>query len=208
MEHHTLLLFTIACLSINLIPGPDVIYIVSNTMKGKMAAGMKAALGLGVGYVVHTLAACLGLSALILSSALAFSVVKWLGAAYLIYVGVKSLLAMWKGGSQLNVDTHSQAPQNIFMQGMIVSVLNPKVALFFLSFLPQFIDLAAGSASLQLFTFGLVFSLLATLCNVLYATAGSWLLSSPKASRYSRTLEGVSGVLLIGLAGKIAVSDR
>ncbi|MCG6507836.1 LysE family translocator, partial [Vibrio parahaemolyticus] len=100
------------------------------------------------------------------------------------------------------------APQNIFMQGVIVSVLNPKVALFFLSFLPQFIDLSTGCASMQLFTFGLVFSVLATLCNVLYATAGSWLMGSPKARRYSRVLEGVSGVLLIGLAGKIAVSDR
>ncbi|EPA8365413.1 LysE family translocator [Vibrio fluvialis] len=208
MEPHTLLLFTIACLSINLIPGPDVIYIVSNTMKGKMAAGMKAALGLGVGYVVHTLAACLGLSALILSSAMAFTVVKWLGAAYLVYLGIKSLLAMWRGGSQLSLDHQAKAPQNIFMQGVIVSVLNPKVALFFLSFLPQFIDLSTGSASMQLFTFGLVFSVLATLCNVLYATAGSWLLGSPKASRYSRVTEGVSGVLLIGLAGKIAISDR
>ncbi|KOO10693.1 lysine transporter LysE, partial [Vibrio xuii] len=85
MDSNSLFLFVVACLTINLIPGPDVIYIVSNTMKGKMTSGLKAALGLGVGYFAHTLAACLGLSAIILNSALAFSVVKWLGAAYLMY---------------------------------------------------------------------------------------------------------------------------
>ena len=206
MEFHTLLLFTVACLSINLIPGPDVIYIVSNTMKGKMASGMKAALGLGVGYFVHTLAACLGLSAVILSSALAFVVVKWLGAFYLLYLGIMSLKSMWQGKSKLSVSNNSEPENNIFKQGIVVSVLNPKVALFFLSFLPQFIDVAAGSTNIQLLILGLLFSALATLCNVIYAVAGSWLLSSPKASRYTRIIEGISGFLLVGLAGKIALS--
>lgn len=206
MEFHTLLLFTVACLSINLIPGPDVIYIVSNTMKGKMASGMKAALGLGVGYFVHTLAACLGLSAVILSSALAFAVVKWLGAFYLLYLGIMSLKSMWQGKSKLSVSNNSEPENNIFKQGIVVSVLNPKVALFFLSFLPQFIDVAAGSTNIQLLILGLLFSALATLCNVIYAVAGSWLLSSPKASRYTRIIEGISGFLLVGLAGKIALS--
>jgi len=206
MEFHTLVLFTIACLSINLIPGPDVIYIVSNTMKGKIASGMKAALGLGVGYFIHTLAACLGLSAIILSSALAFSVVKWLGAAYLLYLGIMSLKSMWQGKSKLSVSHDSESINNVFKQGVIVSVLNPKVALFFLSFLPQFIDTSAGSVNIQLLILGLLFSVLATLCNVIYAVAGSYLLGSPKANRYTRIIEGVSGFLLIGLAGKIALS--
>lgn len=206
MEFHTLLLFTVACLSINLIPGPDVIYIVSNTMKGKMASGMKAALGLGVGYFVHTLAACLGLSAIILGSALAFSVVKWLGAAYLLYLGIMSLKSMWQGKSKLSVSNNSKQESNVFKQGVVVSVLNPKVALFFLSFLPQFIDVAAGSTNIQLLILGLLFSALATLCNIIYAIAGSWLLGSRKASRYTRIIEGVSGFLLVGLAAKIALS--
>lgn len=206
MEFHTLVLFTVACLSINLIPGPDVIYIVSNTMTGKMANGMKAALGLGVGYFVHTLAACLGLSAIILSSALAFAVIKWLGAAYLLYLGIMSLKSMWQGKSKLSVSNNSKPSNNVFKQGVVVSVLNPKVALFFLSFLPQFIDVAAGSTNMQLLILGLLFSALATLCNVIYAIAGSWLLGSPKASRYTRVIEGVSGFLLVGLAGKIALS--
>ncbi|ENM5927833.1 LysE family translocator, partial [Vibrio mimicus] len=164
MDLNSLLLFVVACLTINMIPGPDVIYIVSNTMKGKMASGMKAAVGLGIGYFVHTLAACLGLSAIILSSALAFSVVKWLGAAYLVYLGIQSLLSMWRGGRKIVVCESSDSNKNVFVQGIVVSVLNPKVALFFLSFLPQFIDTSVGSASMQLFMLGLVFSTLATVC--------------------------------------------
>ena len=206
MEFQTLLLFTIACLSINLIPGPDVIYIVSNTMKGKIVSGMKAALGLGVGYIVHTLAACLGLSALILSSSLAFSIVKWLGAAYLFYLGVMSLMSMWQGQSKLSASSSSKLQNNIFKQGVVVSVLNPKVALFFLSFLPQFISVSAGNINVQLLVLGFLFCILATACNVIYALAGSWLLNNTMSNLYTRVIEGVSGFLLVGLAGKIAIS--
>lgn len=208
MDLNSLLLFAVACLAINLIPGPDVIYIVSNTMKGKMISGLKAAMGLGVGYFVHTLAASLGLSAIILSSALAFSIVKWLGAAYLVYLGIQALISMWRGNNKIVVDDNSKPNGNVFFQGIVVSVLNPKVALFFLSFLPQFIDPLAGSTSIQLLTLGLIFSLLATLCNVFYASAGSWVFSRPNSQRYSRALEGISGVLLIGLASKVMTSDR
>ncbi|EGU4186713.1 LysE family translocator [Vibrio parahaemolyticus] len=208
MDLNSLVLFVIACLAINMIPGPDVIYIVSNTMKGKLASGMKAAIGLGIGYFIHTLAACLGLSAIILSSAVAFTAVKWLGAAYLVYLGVQSLLSMWRGESKLVVNESIGSNKNIFVQGVIVSVLNPKVALFFLSFLPQFIDTSTGSTSTQLLVLGLLFSALATMCNVLYASVGSWVFSRSNSQRYSRALEGVSGVLLIGLAGKVAISDR
>lgn len=208
MDLHSLLLFVVACLAINLIPGPDVIYIVSNTMKGNMSRGLKAATGLGVGYFVHTLAASLGLSAIILSSAFAFSIVKWLGAAYLVYLGIQALISMWRGNNQIVVDENSEPNGNVFLQGIVVSVLNPKVALFFLSFLPQFIDPLAGSTSMQLLTLGLIFSFLATLCNLLYASAGSWVFSRPNSQRYSRALEGVSGVLLIGLASKVMISER
>ncbi|PAY02425.1 lysine transporter LysE [Pseudoalteromonas sp. HM-SA03] len=208
MDLQSLAVFAVACLAINLIPGPDVIYIVSNTMKGKMSAGLKAALGLGTGYFVHTIAACLGLSAIILSSAFAFSVVKWLGAAYLVFLGIQSLLSMWRGDSQLQLKQTEVATGNVFMQGVLVSVLNPKVALFFLSFLPQFVDLSAHSTSLQILTLGMLFSALATLCNLIYAVAGSWLFNRPNAKRYSRALEGISGVLLLGLAGKVIASEK
>ncbi|QTL35168.1 LysE family translocator [Pseudoalteromonas viridis] len=208
MDLHSLLLFVFACLAINMIPGPDVIYIISNTLKGKFASGMKASLGLGAGYVVHTLAACLGLSAIILSSALAFNIIKWIGAAYLVYLGVQSLLSMWRGHSKLVVTEDAKANKNIFIQGMIVSVLNPKVALFFLSFLPQFVDPSAPSVSVHLLALGLLFSALATVCNILYASIGNQLLRRSSSALYSRALDGVAGTLLIGLAGKIMTSER
>ncbi|AIW16433.1 LysE family translocator [Vibrio tubiashii] len=208
MDLNSLLLFVVACLAINMIPGPDVIYIVSNTMKGKLINGLKAALGLGVGYFIHTLAACLGLSAIILSSAVAFSAVKWLGAAYLVYLGIQSIRSMWRGESKIINNTDIEKDKNVFSQGVIVSVLNPKVALFFLSFLPQFIETSSSSVSLQLLVLGLLFSVLATLCNLLYASVGSWVFSRPNSQRYSRALEGVSGVLLIGLASKVALNER
>lgn len=208
MEVQTLLLFAIASLSINLIPGPDVVYIVSNSMKGKLSIGLKAALGLGVGYFFHTFAAVVGLSALVLNSAIVFSIVKYLGAAYLFYLGVTSIRNMLKGQSSFSIEVSSKSDKGVFKQGVIVSILNPKVALFFLSFLPQFVDVSSGSATMQLLVLGTLFSALATLCNIVYAVAGSWLFSNPKMSRYTRIIEGVSGGLLIALAGKIALSKN
>ncbi|PSV35193.1 LysE family translocator [Photobacterium sp. GB-36] len=208
MEMNTLVLFVIAALSINLIPGPDVIYIVTNTMKGKMKSGIKASLGLGVGYLIHTLAAVLGLSALILSSAFLFTIIKCLGAAYLLYLGAISIINCYRNNSKICVDISDEKQSNIFKQGVIVSVLNPKVAMFFLAFLPQFIDPTAVNATGELLTLGLLFSLLATGCNLFYASLGSILFSSPKAQKYSRTLEGVSGTILIGLSAKIALSSN
>lgn len=208
MEMNTLILFVIAALSINLIPGPDVIYIVTNTMKGKMKSGIKASLGLGVGYLIHTLAAVLGLSALILSSAFLFTVIKYLGAFYLLYLGVQSCLNCYKNESKISIDNNNEKQINIFKQGVIVSVLNPKVAMFFLAFLPQFIDPTAINATSELLTLGLLFSVLATCCNLFYASLGSILFSSPKAQKYSRVLEGGSGTILIGLSAKIALSSN
>jgi threonine/homoserine/homoserine lactone efflux protein len=208
MEMNTLILFVIAALSINLIPGPDVIYIVTNTMRGKMKSGIEASLGLGVGYLIHTCAAVLGLSALILSSAFLFTVIKYLGAMYLLYLGVNSLINCYRNNSQIVANNTDEKHANIFKQGVIISVLNPKVAMFFLAFLPQFIDPLATNASTELLTLGLLFSLLATICNLVYASLGSVLFSSPKAKKYSRILEGVSGTILIGLSAKIALSSN
>ncbi|EDM66976.1 Putative threonine efflux protein [Moritella sp. PE36] len=208
MEMNTLILFVIAALSINLIPGPDVIYIVTNTMKGKMKSGIKASLGLGVGYLIHTLAAVLGLSALILSSSFLFTIIKYLGAIYLLYLGVQSLINCYRNESKICVENTNEKQSNIFKQGVIVSVLNPKVAMFFLAFLPQFIDPTALNATSELLTLGLLFSALATGCNLFYASLGSILFSSPKAQKYSRVLEGVSGTILIGLSAKIALSSN
>jgi threonine/homoserine/homoserine lactone efflux protein len=208
MEMNTLILFVIAALSINLIPGPDVIYIVTNTMKGKMKSGIKASLGLGVGYLIHTLAAILGLSALILSSAFLFTLIKYLGAMYLLYLGVTSLINCYQNKSKICVGNANEKLGGVFKQGIIVSVLNPKVAMFFLAFLPQFVDPLAVNATQELLTLGLLFSVLATTCNLFYASLGSVLFSSPKTQKYSRALEGISGTILICLSAKIALSNN
>jgi len=207
MDSHTLFLFVVAALSINLIPGPDVIYIVTNTMKGQMKSGLKASLGLGVGYLIHTLAAVLGLSALILSSAFLFTTIKYLGALYLLYLGVTSLVSCYRNNAKISLEQAPLAVENVFKQGVIVSVLNPKVAMFFLAFLPQFIDPSSLTATTELLYLGSLFSALATGCNLFYASVGSVLFSRPKAKRYARILEGVSGGLLIGLSAKIAFTD-
>ncbi|PSJ41116.1 LysE family translocator [Zobellella taiwanensis] len=204
MEPHTLLMFAAATLSLNLIPGPDVAYVVSSAMRGRLRAGIRAALGLGLGYLVHTAAAVLGLSALILSSAFLFALVKYLGALYLLYLGLMALRNCWRGGSPL---TLTQAPvRGLFRQGVVVSVLNPKVAIFFLSFLPQFVSVSSANPAGELMLLGLLFSLLATLSNSLYACLGGLVFGNPAGARYTRLLEGGSGLLLLGLGARIALS--
>lgn len=216
MDLNTLLLFVIAALSINLIPGPDVIYIVTNTMKGKMKAGIEASLGLSVGYLIHTLGAVLGLSALILSSAFLFTTIKYLGALYLLYLGLSSLRNCYYNKSSLSTDKQREINDvatykkqvSVFKQGVIVSVLNPKVAMFFLAFLPQFIEPSTATAASDLLILGLLFSALATCCNLLYASLGTLIFSSPKAQQFSRGLEGISGGILIALGIKIALTSN
>ncbi|MDO6706998.1 LysE family translocator [Photobacterium sp. 1_MG-2023] len=208
MDLQTLFLFALASISLNLVPGPDVIYIVSNAMRGKMRSGIQAALGLGVGYMGHTFAAVLGLSALILNSALLFSVVKYLGAAYLLYLGISSIRNSLNGKSRLIAAESISQSSNVFKQGVIVSILNPKVGLFFLSFLPQFIDVQAGNVTMQLMILGCVFSVLATVINLLYAMLGSFVFGNPKMSGYTKAIEGVSGGLLVALGAKIALTQR
>jgi len=161
---------------------------------------------LGLGYLIHTLGAVLGLSALILNSAFLFSVIKYLGAIYLLYLGVNSLKNCYLNRSTFNLDTRVKKSGNVFKQGVIVSLLNPKVAIFFLAFLPQFIEPTTINASAELLTLGLLFSVLATVCNLVYAGLGSILFNSAKAQKYSRVLDGLSGSILIALSAKVALS--
>jgi len=204
----TLFLFMLTSLSINIIPGPDVIYVVSNSMSGKKGKGIYAALGLSAGYIIHTIAAVLGLSALIMSSSILFMIIKYLGAAYLLFLGISSLKNAAKGKSKINLKPSAgeSSPRKTFSQGLIVSLFNPKVALFFLSFLPQFVVKSEVSVSAQLFFYGGVFAVLASVCNILYALLGKVIFNNSKIKRFSEILEGVSGVILIGLGVKVALS--
>ncbi len=170
-------LFLLAALVLLLTPGPAVMYIVARSIDQGRPAGLVSVLSVEVGNFFHVLAATFGLSALLMTSALAFSVVKYLGAAYLIYLGVKRLLSREKPGQVAQVER--QGYRQIFLQGITVAVLNPKTALFFLAFLPQFVDRSLGAVPLQMLTLGCIFVLMAIVSDGLYAllagSLGTWL---------------------------------
>lgn len=192
-------LFVGAALLLLLTPGPAVLYIVGRSVEQGRLAGLVSDLGIHTATLLHVLAAALGLSALLMSSALAFSIVKYAGAAYLIYLGLKKIF----GGNDTAVvaqglPRHSYA--RLFRDGFVVNLLNPKTALFFLAFLPQFVDVTRGRVVLQIVFLGLTFAVLGLLTDGCYAmaagTAGDWL----KRSRgYQKVERYLSGGLFIGL---------
>ena len=208
-ETSTLVLFVVAAMALLLIPGPVVLYTVARSINQGRRAGFVSVLAAGVGDLCHVIAATLGLSAILLSSALAFSIVKYAGAAYLIYLGVRTLMTRPDPDQQV-----SAAPQRlaqIFSQGMVVSVLNPKTALFFLAFLPQFVQPARGAASLQILVFGLIFVGLGIATNSIYAllagSAGAWLKGSRAFLQGQRYFAG--GVyIVLGLTTALTGSQK
>jgi len=193
-------LFALAALVLLLIPGPAVLYIVARGAQQGRRAGVISALGVGVGNLCQVIAASAGLSALMLTSALAFTAVKFIGAGYLIYLGLKTLLTR---------DSHEQAApsptdnKRVFAQGALVSMFNPKTALFFLAFLPQFVDPARGSVVLQTFLLGTVFVAMGTCTDSLYgiaaARAAKSFHQSPRLKRRQRIVTG-SIYLALGIA--------
>ena len=196
----TLLLFTAAAMALIVVPGPAVLYIVGQSVDGGRRAGLFSALGIATGGLVHVLAAAIGLSAFVLSSATAFSVVKYAGAAYLVFLGIRRLLER----DEARVELRERGLRRIYGQGVVVNVLNPKTALFFFAFLPQFVDVAAGHVTLQLVIFGLLFVVLALLSDSAWAliagTGAGWLREHLSLQRW------VSGGVFIGLGLATAVS--
>jgi len=192
-EASTLYLFILASVTLVIIPGPAVLYIVARGIDHGRLGGLVSVLGIETGGFFHVSAASLGLSAILASSALAFSVVKYLGAAYLIYLGVRSFL----DSEPLvldQADSRTRSLRGIYTQGVIVNVLNPKTALFFLAFLPQFVDPQRGQIALQVLLLGLLFVLIATISDSLYAllsgTLGQWLKEHLQVMRAQRYFSG------------------
>jgi threonine/homoserine/homoserine lactone efflux protein len=207
---HDLWLFIVSGLLLNISPGPDTAYIVGRSTQLGWQAGVTAALGIGAGGLVHITAAALGISAALAASATAFTAIKLVGAAYLLYIGTRMLLA--GKGSRLPDETRS-APSislaSIFRQGFFTNVLNPKVALFFLAFLPQFVDVHAPSKVLALLLLGLIFDVNGTLWNV----AVAWL--SARAAtmvrgrgQVRRWVDRAIGALFVGLGIRLAVLQQ
>jgi threonine/homoserine/homoserine lactone efflux protein len=210
-----LLLFVTAGLLLNLTPGPDVLYIVSNALRGGARAGMVAALGITAGCFVHIFAAAVGVSALMAASATAFTVLKWVGAAYLVYVGSRLLLSKAGGAMKLEAayaySTGARGLkqyQTIFLRGFWTNALNPKVALFFLAFLPQFIAQTVEHKPLAFLLLGLLFNFNGLWVNLGWALAAAWLARRAGVVQRSMLwLDRVAGALFIGFGIKLALAE-
>jgi threonine/homoserine/homoserine lactone efflux protein len=196
----TLLVFALAAGVLVAIPGPNHIYIVTRSIAQGRRVGLASALGVETGTLVHISAAAVGLSALIASSAVAFNFVRYLGAAYLAFLGLRALLT--RHGEQLEDGaTRAGSARRAYVDGILVNVLNPKVALFFLAFLPQFVDRHRGATATQILVLGLVVFVIATTSDIVYALAagalGGWLRGRPAFVRRQRYL---TGGIYLGLA--------
>jgi threonine/homoserine/homoserine lactone efflux protein len=192
-----LALFFAAAAALLLTPGPAVLYIVARSGEQGRRAGLLSALGIGLGTLVHVAAAALGLSALLVSSALAFSTVKYLGAIYLIFLGVRRLTG--KNGPENSHEARPPASKRrIFAEGILVNVLNPKTALFFLAFLPQFVDPARPMAA-QIGSLGLLFAILGVVSDSGWAIAAGSAAGWLRRTRVARRQRYVTGGIYIGL---------
>lgn len=208
-----LLVFVAAGWLLNLTPGPDVLYIVTNSLRSGARAGVVAALGITAGCFVHVFAAALGLGALLAASAAAFTVLKYLGAAYLLWLGIRLLaprgsspsaeLLAVKAGDAQGYDARA-----VFLGGFLTNVLNPKVVLFFLAFVPQFIAPEAQNKAEVFVLLGMVFNLNAFPVNAGWALAAGWLAGRQVVRRGVRRLEQAAAFMFIGFGLKLALADN
>src|SRR5215470_7239227 len=201
ISHSSLLLFVTGAAILLAIPGPVVMYVVSRSIGQGRSAGLVSVMGTVVGTLCHVAAATLGLSAVLASSALAFQFVKYLGAAYLIYLGIKTLRS---GDQQMLAEAGNETSlPRIFGQGFLVNLLNPKTALFFLAFLPQFVDPALGHVTLQILQLGVLFALMGWCSDSIYAviagTVAERIRGSLRLRRIQRNVSG-GGLIALGLA--------
>lgn len=208
-----LLMFMAAGWLLNLTPGPDVLYIVTNALRGGVRAGLVAALGITAGCFVHIFAAALGISALLAASATAFTLLKWAGALYLLYVGLQLVLS--KAPYDINTiatdpnDIRATSQKSIFFKGFWTNALNPKVALFFLAFVPQFIAPDAPNKALTFVLLGVLFNVNALPINLGYAALGGWAARRlAVVQRGMHWLERVAGVMFVGFGLKLALTDN
>ena len=207
-ETSTFTFVVLASLVLTLIPGPAVLYIVARGVEGGRAAGLASAQGIWVGALVHVAFATAGLSALLASSAAALGIVKWLGVAYLVWLGLSRLFG--EDDTTTVSTTGRRSLAGIFRQGVLVNILNPKVALFFLAFLPQFVRPAAGPVWLQVLSLGLTASVVGLFTDSLYAllsgTAAGWLKRRYESARFRRGQRYFSGGVYLALGAVTALS--
>ena len=207
IEPTRFLLFIGVSWALILAPGPDLLYVITRGVSQGRRAGMLSALGVIGGILVHTTAAAFGLTLILQTSALAFLIVKYIGAGYLIYLGIKA----WREKSTFQVETiqGNVSFRKVFWQGVLSNVFNPKIAIFFLAFLPQFVEKDRGNVPLQMAAIGLTFAFfgLCFLLTVGYSsgTIGGWLASRP---HYTQLLGRLAGGILVGLGLRLAFTQR
>lgn len=198
--------YLLACTVLILVPGPSQALVLARTLSGGRHAGVLTAIGLNIGTLVHSLAAALGLAAVLAASSLAFSILKYMGAAYLIYLGLAAWLARPTSRSAAVAPSN---PRASLWQAIAAGLLNPKVALFFLAFLPQFVDPARGSVLAQFLVLGATMAVLDTLYECLLvalaARTRSRLIAAPALAAWRQRL---SGAVLIGLGSRLALQER
>ena len=206
---HDLWLFAVSGLLLAITPGPDTMYIVGRTTAQGTRAGVIAALGVGAGILIHTVAAAIGISALLAASAAAFLLLKVIGAAYLVYIGLSLLWSSRRPveGGAARIQRASLAV--VFRQGFLSNVLNPKVALFFVAFLPQFVDVNASNPAMSLLFLGVLFNVIGTLWNVALACAAA-VVTAPLRRRpavgawFHRSV----GAFFVYIGIRLALEDR
>ena len=201
-----LFLFLTATVALNLAPGPDVLYVLANSARHGVRGGVFATLGISAGIVFHTCIAAFGVAAVLSAHRWAFDALRVVGALYLIWLGIGA----WRTAETLELPGTTDARlSRVFSRGLITNVLNPKVALFFMAFLPQFADPSRGNVTLQVLTFGALFIVSGTLVNLLYAWAGGALSATLRRDvRWQRRLNRVSGGILLALGGRLLLSPR
>ena len=199
--------FLVAALMLNLAPGPDMLYLIGRSLGQGRRAGVLSALGIFTGCLVHIVAAAVGIAALLRSSPVAFDVVRYAGAGYLIYLGVRMLA----NKPQLPADANLplQPLHRIFYQGVITNILNPKVAMFFLAFLPQFVDPGRGSVAAQIVLLGMIFDIGGTLVNLCIALAAGALGDRLRGSRRTANMQRwLAGSVFLALGARLALARR
>jgi len=205
---HDFWLFALASFLLNITPGNDMLYVASRSAGQGVRAGIVSSLGIMAGCLVHLTAAALGLSALLARSDVAFDVVKYVGAGYLFYLGVRALVNK-KEAAFVTAERPAMSYSRLFWQGVLTNVLNPKVALFFLAFLPQFIDVGGRHATEAILLLGVWFDMSGTLVNivvaVLFGRIGDWLRGH---SRWMKVQEKVTGLVLVALGIKVALTTK
>lgn len=199
-------LFVLTAVTLNLYPGPDTLYILGRSVSQGRGAGIVSALGIGSGAVVHTLLGAAGLTAIVVTSATAYQFVKWAGAVYLVWLGLAMLLSRPEGPGR--IDSASRTLGRIYLQGVVTNVLNPKVALFFLALIPQFIAPGAVHPGLAFLVLGLTFVATGTLwCLFVAVAAGTVHRRLAGTGRSAIWLKRLGGGLLAGLGTRLALSD-